>query len=44
MEAFLAHSFALGGAEMRIAAKAGVALFPDDGATPRPCSRMRRRR
>ena len=31
IEAFLAHSFLLGGAELRIAAKAGVALFPDDG-------------
>jgi diguanylate cyclase (GGDEF)-like protein len=31
MEAFLGHSFQLGSAVLRIAAKAGVALFPADG-------------
>jgi diguanylate cyclase (GGDEF)-like protein len=32
IEAFLSHSFHLGGAVLRIAGKAGVALYPDDGA------------
>ena len=32
MEAFLQHSFQLNGAVFRVAAKAGIALFPDDGA------------
>jgi len=32
MEAFLGHPFRLNDAEFRIAAKVGVALFPDDGA------------
>jgi diguanylate cyclase (GGDEF)-like protein/PAS domain S-box-containing protein len=31
MQAFLEHPFRLNNAEFRIAAKAGVALFPDDG-------------
>jgi diguanylate cyclase (GGDEF)-like protein/PAS domain S-box-containing protein len=31
MEAFLEHPFPLNNAEFRIAAKAGVAIFPDDG-------------
>jgi diguanylate cyclase (GGDEF)-like protein/PAS domain S-box-containing protein len=31
MEAFLGHPFPLNNAEFRIAAKAGVAIFPDDG-------------
>jgi diguanylate cyclase (GGDEF)-like protein len=31
--AFRSHSFELGGAVLRIAAKAGVAVFPDDGGS-----------
>jgi diguanylate cyclase (GGDEF)-like protein/PAS domain S-box-containing protein len=32
MQTFLSHPFHLGDEELRIAAKVGVALFPDDGA------------
>ena len=32
MEAFLGHPFSLNDAVLRVAAKVGIALFPDDGA------------